>query len=67
MLRYLISILIGGILLGIPAFLYPVIPPSGRLELRQDFFIRLFRKIQFQTMAFLIDNELRVHRETSFI
>ena len=61
------NLLIGGILLGIPAFLYPVIPPSGRLELRQDFFIRLFRKIQFQTMAFLIDNELRVHRETSFI
>ena len=61
------NLLIGGILPGIPAFLYPVIPPSGRLELRQDFFIRLFREIQFQTMAFLIDNELCVHRETSFI
>ena len=59
--------LIGGILSGVPAFLYPVIPPSGSLELCQDFFIGLFRKIQFQTMAFLVDNELRVHRVTSFM
>ena len=55
------NLLIGVVLLGIPALLHPVIPPSGRLELHQDFFIRLFREIQFQTVAFLIDNELCVH------
>ena len=61
------NLLIVGILSGVPALFYPVIPPSGRFELHQNFFCRLFREIQFQTVALLIDNELCVHKATSFV